>query len=130
MKTDAGAPGGLQAYHDSVRLDEASLVAHLRDILGARLVAYIGSVKETRAVRQWADGERMPSAEVMKRLRYAYHVAALLAEHDARNTVQAWFQGMNPQLDDVPPARLLREGLLDDVALKVLAAARAFKALG
>lgn len=75
-------------------------------------MAYIGSVKETRAVRQWADGERTPSAEVMKRLRYAYHVAALLAEHDARDTVQAWFQGMNPQLDDVPPARLLREGLL------------------
>lgn len=76
MKTDAGASGGLQAYQDSVCLDEASLVTHLRDILGAKLVAYIGSVKETRAVRQWADGERTPSAEVMKRLRYAYHVAA------------------------------------------------------
>ncbi|MET4095785.1 hypothetical protein ABIB51_002724 [Arthrobacter sp. UYCu712] len=22
---------------------------------------------------------------------------------------QAWFQGMNPHLDDVPPVRLLRE---------------------
>lgn len=38
-------------------------------LLGAKLIAYIGSVKETRAVRQWADGERKPSAEVMRRLR-------------------------------------------------------------
>lgn len=66
----------------------------------------------------------------MTRLRHSYHVAALLAERDSRSTVQAWFQGMNPQLDDIPPARLLREGLLEDVAPKVLAAARAFTAAG
>lgn len=46
----------------------------------------------------------------MTRLRHAYHVAAFLAEQDSRSVVQAWFQGMNPQPDDVPPARLLREG--------------------
>jgi hypothetical protein len=81
------------------------VVRDLRDLLGAKLVAYIGSVKETRAVRQWADGERKPSTEVMQRLRTAYHMAALLAERDSRAVVQAWFQGMNPH---VPPARLLR----------------------
>lgn len=67
-----------------------------RDILGAKLVAHIDSVKETRAVRQRADGERKPSAEVMTRLRHAYRVAALLAERDSRSVVQAWFQGMKP----------------------------------
>ena len=41
-------------------------------------------MKETRAVRQWADGERKPSAEVMTRLRHAYHVAALLAARDSQ----------------------------------------------
>jgi hypothetical protein len=44
--------------------------------------------------------------------------------------VQAWFQGMNPQLDDVPPARLLRDGQLDAAGQQVLAAARAFAAAG
>jgi hypothetical protein len=44
--------------------------------------------------------------------------------------VQAWFQGINPQLDDVPPARLLSEGQLDDAGPQVLAAARAFAAAG
>jgi hypothetical protein len=130
MTAVAGARGGLKAHQDSIRLPEAELVRDLRDILGAKLVAYIGSVKETRAVRQWADGERKPSAEVMTRLRHAYHVAALLAERDSRAVVQAWFQGMNPQLDDVPPARLLREGRVEDAAQAVLAAARAFTAAG
>jgi hypothetical protein len=130
MTAVRGVRGGLKAHQDSIRLADDVLVRNLRDLLGAKLVAYIGSVKETRAVRQWADGERKPSAEVMQRLRTAYHVAALLAERDSRAVVQAWFQGMNPQLDDVPPARLLREGQLDDAGPQVLAAARAFAAAG
>lgn len=130
MEAVAAARGVLEAYQDSIKLPDADLVRDLRDILGAKLVAYIGSVKETRAVRQWADGERKPSAEVMIRLRHAYHVAALLAARDSRAVVQAWFQGMNPQLDDVPPARLLRDGQVEDAAQAVLVAARAFAATG
>lgn len=130
MTAIAGARTDLQAHRDSIRLPEDQLVRELREILGAKLVAYLGSVKETRAVRQWADGERKPSAEVMQRLRDAYHVAALLQQRDAATVVQAWFMGMNPQLDDVPPARLLREGQLEDAGPAVLAAARAFVAAG
>lgn len=122
--------GGLQAYRDSLRLPAPDLVRELRDILGAKLVAYLGSVKETRAVRQWADGERKVSAETLLRLRSAYYIAAMLDERDDRSVVQAWFQGMNPQLDDVAPARLLREGILDETGPAVLAAARAFTSAG
>jgi hypothetical protein len=78
--------------------------------LGAKLFAYIGPAKETRAVRQWADGERKPSGEVMTRLRHAYHVAALLAERDSRAVVQACFQGMNPQLGSAGAAATRRPG--------------------
>jgi hypothetical protein len=39
-------------------------------------------------------------------------------------------QGLNPQLDDWSPARLLREGDIDEVGPLVLAAARAFAASG
>ncbi|THJ65632.1 hypothetical protein E8P82_11720 [Arthrobacter echini] len=130
MAAVTGAPTDLQAHRDSIRLREDRLVYELREILGAKLVAYLGSVKETRAVRQWADGERKPSAEVMQRLRDAYHVAALLHQHETAPVVQAWFMGMNPQLDDVPPARLLREGRLEDAGPAVLATARAFAAAG
>ena len=53
----------------SIRLPDDVPVRALKDLLGAKLVAYIGAVKETRAVRQWADGERKPSADVMRLLR-------------------------------------------------------------
>jgi hypothetical protein len=108
----------------------AKLVSELRELLGAKLVAYLGSVSETRAVRQWADGDRKPSAAVVRRLRLAYQVAGLLAERDQPRVIQAWFQGMNPQLDDWAPARMIREGAPDDVGTRILAAARAFAAVG
>ncbi|UKA63449.1 hypothetical protein [Arthrobacter sp. FW306-04-A] len=66
----------------------------------------------------------------MTRLRHAYHVAALLAERDSETVVQAWFQGMNPRLDDVPPAKLLRQGQVEDTTQAVPAAARAFATAG
>lgn len=124
------ARGDLRAHQESVRLPVDELVERLRDILGAKLVAYVGSVKETRAVRQWADGDRVPSTNVVRRLRTALHAAALIREKDSAPVVQAWFQGMNPRLGDVAPARLLRDGDLDEVGQQVLAAARAFAAEG
>jgi hypothetical protein len=39
---------------------------------------------------------------------------------------RAWFQGLNPQLGDRSPARLLREGDLDEVGPEVIGAERAF----
>ena len=83
-------------------------------------------------MRQWADADdaRTPSTEVVNRLRMAYRVAALLREKDSAAVVQTWFQGMNPRLDDVAPARLLREGDLEQAGPEVLAAARAFAATG
>lgn len=65
-----------------------------------------------------------------RRLRLAYQVAALMAEGDSDEVVQSWFQGLNPQLEDRLPARLLREGDLDEVGLLILAAARSFVATG
>jgi len=119
----------LRAYAASVRADVPELVAELRNVLGAQLVAYIAGVKETRAVRQWAEGEnRRPQPKQEQRLRLAYRVVQLLLEHDSARVVQSWFQGMNPQLDDVAPARFILETDGDDA--RVLAAAQAFAANG
>lgn len=122
---------GLGAYQESVTLEFPQLVEQLRTLLGAQLVAYLGGVKETRAVRQWAAGEREPSAAVVQRLRLAYQVAGLIAE--SRNSpaiLQAWFQGANPQLEDRSPARVLREHPMDEVSPQVLSTARAFARVG
>ena len=131
MTTSSPARPGLDAFERSVRLPVPQLVTELRDLLGAKLVAYLGGVRETRAVRQWADGDLgVQDRADEQRLRLAHQVASLIAQKDTPAVVQAWFQGLNPQLDDRSPARLLREGDLDDAGPQVLTAARAFAATG
>lgn len=130
MTTSPARPD-LAAHHSAMRLEPAVLDTELRDLLGAKLVAYLGGVQETRAVRQWAEGTRVVSGgEDLQRLRVAYHAARLLAERDTTPVIQAWFQGLNPALGDRSPARLLREGTVDEVGPQVLAAARQFAAVG
>ncbi|MGH3118591.1 MAG: hypothetical protein ACRDQ2_16055 [Gaiellales bacterium] len=120
----------MPAHAEAMRLPFQDLVAELRNLLGPRLVAYIGSVKETRAVHQWSEGSREPDVETKRRLRDAFVVARMLVNTEPPAVVQAWFQGLNPALDDRSPARLLREGDLDDVSPQVIGAARVFLAHG
>jgi hypothetical protein len=72
----------------------------------------------------------VPSATVVQRLRTAFYIAGLLSEREGSATVQSWFPGMNPQLDDRSPAWVLRENPLDEVARDVISAARAFAVIG
>lgn len=116
----------LQAYVESVRPPFGHVVKRIRDLLGPKLVAYIGGVTETRAVNMWVDGVQPKSPDVEDRVRLAAQLAGLIALHDNGAVAQAWFQGLNPQLGDRSPARLLREGDVHDIGPKLLAAARAF----
>jgi hypothetical protein len=117
----------LKAHEHAMRAPLDAMVKELAELLTPRLVAYLGGVRETRAVHQWAEGTRdIKSPDVEDRLRFALQVAVLLAEHDTRRVVQAWFQGLNPHLEDRSPIRMLREGDLVEVGPAVLSAARAF----
>ena len=116
----------LAAHTRAMRASFPEVAGQLRQLLGARLVAYLGGVRETRAVHQWADDDRQPSAEVQQRLRLALQVALPIAEADSKEIAQAWFQGLNPQLDDRSPARMLRDGDFEEAGPAVVAAARAF----
>lgn len=116
----------LTAHQTAMRADFKDVAAQLREILGAKLVAYLGGVGETRAVRQWAEGERAPSDAVQARLRLAYQVAATIAVNDSAKIAQVWMQGLNPQLDDRSPARILRDGDPNEVGADVIGAMRAF----
>ena len=121
----------LACHEEAMRKPFPTIAGELREILGARLVAYIGRVKETRAVREWAEGKRgTGSGATERRLRLAYGIARCIAEADGKETAQAWFQGLNPLLDDVSPARLLREGDLDTVGPLIITAERRFLAHG
>lgn len=129
--TTAHSRPDLAAYNAAARMTQSQLVTELRALLGAKLVAYLGKVKETRAVRQWADGTRTIGNDIdVERLRIAYRAARMITERDTPEVAQAWFQGLNPILDDRAPALLLREGDISDVGPKILAAARQFAAVG
>ena len=119
-----------EAHTRAIRLPLPEAVTELSRILGLKLTAYVGNVKETRAVSEWASGSREPSAGVQRRLRLALQVADAIARVDGDEVARAWFQGLNPQLGDRSPARLLREGDLDEVGPEVVGAARAFLAGG
>jgi hypothetical protein len=60
----------------------------------------------------------------------AYQLWKLITLRDSDRVAQAWFTGLNPKLDDVSPSRLIRDGDLDEVGPRLLAAARAFAATG
>ena len=117
----------LEAFDYATRAPFNFVAKELIDILGAKLVAYIAGVREARAVQQYADESRNPRHPAIEpRLRLALRVARLIRGHDSKEVAQAWFIGLNPQLNDRSPARLLREGEIDEVGREVIAAARAF----
>jgi hypothetical protein len=121
----------VDAYNSAMTMSTAELVAALRSLLGVKLVAYLGRVKETRAVRQWAEGTRAIANPVdLDRLRVAYRAAVMITARDSNDVAQAWFQGLNPLLEDRSPARVLRDGDLAEAGPRVLAAARQFAAVG
>ena len=129
--TITSARPDLAAYRDALTMATADLVHALRDLLGSKLVAYLGGVKETRAVRQWVEGTRdVGKPDDLERLRLAYRAARIIVERDSAHVAQSWFQGLNPLLDDRSPARLLREGDLEADGARVIAAARQFAAVG
>jgi hypothetical protein len=117
----------LEAYDYATRAPFNFVAKELIDILGAKLVAYLAGVHEARAVQQYAADSRSPRAPATeRRLRLALRVAKLISSRDSKEIAQAWFMGLNPQLNDRSPARLLREGEVDEVGPEIIAAARAF----
>lgn len=123
----------LAAYERLTRMSDSELAAAVRDMLGAKLTAYVAAVSATRVVHQWAAGERtIGSAATRTRLGCAYRAASVIVDAgDSITTAQSWFQGMNPLLDDRSPARVLNESDPDgDDPVRVLAAARQFAAVG
>ncbi len=119
----------LLAYREATTLELPKLVKELTKILGKKLTAYIASVKDARAIERWIAGSE-PYKGVEERLRLAYRLAKMIGDHDGPRVVQVWFTGLNPELNDRVPIRLLREEDLEVVGPEVLGAARAFLAGG
>ena len=119
----------LQAYREATTLEFFKLVAELTAILGKKLTAYIASVKDVRAVDRWMAGSEAYKG-VEERLRLAFRLAKMISDQDGQRVVQAWFTGLNPELNDRVPIRLLRDENVEKVGPGLLGAARAFLAGG
>lgn len=116
----------LKAYNDSIKHTIPQIVDELRRALGAKLVAYIAGVTETRTVREWVETERRPSPTAADRLRLTHRMVTLIGQSEGEAVVPTWFQGMNPYLGDRSPARVLHEDSFEEAGPHVLSAANAF----
>jgi len=115
----------MEAHRKATAAEFPEVVESLVSIIGRKLTAYVASVKDARAIDRWLQNAA-PQKEVERRIRLAYHVATMLSEGDSPAVVQAWFMGLNPELNDTVPATLLRNGDIQKDGKRVLNAARAF----
>lgn len=104
-------------------------VMRLVEILGRKLTAYLGGVKNVEEVSSWIRGVNINHDQEV-RFRLALRVANILMEKDSREIVQAWMMGRNPELGDRVPLRLLREEPVETIASDLLSAARVMSTQG
>lgn len=120
---------GMKAHIDSTRLPFNELVLELTKIIGRKLTAYIAGVDDTRSVDRWTKGQGS-YGEVERKLRFTYQVVVPLADHNPASVVQSWLTGINPELEERTPIRLLREQDQEVVGPDLLRAVRSFLAGG
>ena len=73
---------------------------------------------------------KLKIAHQIVKVRLIYQIVMTLTIADTPAVAQAWLMGINPELDDRVPLRLVREGNLDQVAGHIVRAAEAFIAGG
>jgi hypothetical protein len=119
----------LAAHREATTAPFPKVVHELVAAIGRKLTAFIAGVKDVRGLDRWIEGAaRYKSAK--ERLRFAFQVVKTLENHEQSSVVRAWLTGLNPELNDRVPIRLMREGDLETVGPEILGAVRAFVAGG
>lgn len=113
----------LVTHEATIKTSIAEIARIVSDLLTRDLTAYIVKVSDAGTVNRWISGQVRPRTRYEQKLRLTYEIVQLLrAAENSDETIRAWFLGLNPNLDDDPPAEAIREGRLKET----LAAARAF----
>ena len=115
------------AHARAVSATAAEIAAYLQDLFGQNLTALMAGIDHPKTVGRWTRGQK-PHPANLARIRNAFHIATLLESATSRQTVQSWFMGMNPHIDDRAPALVLADE--PDAAPRVMQAAQAFLAHG
>jgi hypothetical protein len=124
MSVATGARREDTPRRDVARLEPADVVGELAEILGPRLVAYIGGASHTKFVRTWRDAMAAPRR--IGALRGALQAARLILATESPVVAQAWFTGANTHLALEAPATVLRDATSPSEISKVVRAANAF----
>jgi len=119
----------LEAHRESLMLPLPDLLRTLTSKVGKKLTAFVASVDDANTIEKWMAGEPS-SSDAERRLRFTYEIVMTLTITDSSAAAQAWLMGVNPELGDRVPLRMLREGNLDQIAGNIVGAARAFAAGG
>ena len=93
MDTPELSSPDLFAHREALRLPASKVAEKLVEIVGRKLTAYIGGVKDARAVDRWIGGGEIYGG-VESRLRFAFQVARAISEHDSPAVVQAWLSAV------------------------------------
>lgn len=110
------------AYQDTLRLDIREVTRRLNSALGGTLVVTLAGVKDLKLSYKWAkDGGPQPSANSVRRLRFAYEQWQRVSNAEGEHVARAWFIGANPWLDYDTPVNAIRNDQLKEVAAAVQA---------
>ena len=113
------------ASREVLRLPVSEIVKYLVGLIGRKLTAYVCGVRNVRAVDRWMNGSEL-QCDAEQRLRFAFQLVRMLAEKENSIVIQSWLTGLNPELGDRVPLRMMRENDLETVASEIMGAARAF----
>jgi hypothetical protein len=101
MKTENNLAMEKQATKKVMAPPIQDVVSRLSDMIGAKFVAYATSVSEPQVIQEWINGRTTPPNDTETKLRLTYRVSKILYDRFCdRDTLQAWFQGKNPDLGD------------------------------
>ncbi len=115
----------LAALREALRLPIPEIVEQLVSLIGRKLTAYVGGVRDVRSVDRWVKGSEL-HGDAEPRLKFAFQLIRVLAERKGPSVIQSWLAGLNPELGERVPPRLMRENDLETVAPEIMGAARAF----
>ena len=94
---------------DVARAEMHMLTQQLQEILTQRLTAYIVGLSDGRDIGRYARQERKPHPGTDIKLRELANLVFIMKKREDSETIQVWFQGRNPELGDLSPAKVLRE---------------------
>lgn len=120
--TNTTRPEDKLSHQEAMMTPIAKVASQLLEILGTRLAAMVVGLNDPKALSVYMKDGRNPQVDTERRLRFAHQVVVRLMKGGVpRESIQSWFVGMNPELNDEVPAKVI----VDDPK-RVLDAARAF----